>query len=287
MRKAASPPSEKLKHLYHLDGLPQPFRDIQNTVHFPGWEMYFHQHAFYQLVFIKSGRASVRTDRAFPVEPGQMVVLLPGLSHTWSNTGADRLEMLNIHINPGSPAHADLERYLQALCRSPRQPGFCPPRLPLIALEDRIAAELRAGDYGYKHRIAALLTEMVIDAVRAGLKARHARAGRASQVSRIEKAVWFIEGNYARPLTLEDISRSISVSPHHCCDLFAAEAGISPMRYLQKVRVDKAQFLLEQSELRVGEIARQVGIEDEHYFSRLFKKITRQTPQQFRADGKD
>lgn len=270
--------------LLHTGGLPPPFRDIQETVHPVGWRMgQFHRHEFWQLVFNRSGVGEVQTETSFRIEQTQTVIMPPGLSHIWSNIGAVPLDLLNIHILPRQSTFEDLEKYLQALCANPSRMGLCPERPELLPLAKRLSVEFGAGKYGYKYQMAALLIEIVIAALRAGLKEKLRHHTAASPVSRIEKALWYIEANYAQPIELRDIGRILNVSPKHACELFKRETGISPLRHLRRVRVQKAMLLLEEATLRIKEIAAAVGCLDEHYFSRLFRKLIGVSPSLYRA----
>ena len=54
------------------------------------------------------------------------------------------------------------------------------------------------------------------------------------------------------------------------------------MKYVNKLRIEKAKKLLKESSIPVSEIAKQVGIEDSYYFSRLFKKYAGVSPKSYR-----
>jgi two-component system response regulator YesN len=91
-----------------------------------------------------------------------------------------------------------------------------------------------------------------------------------------------MEGNYARPLKLRDIAAVLHVSPEHACEVFRRELGVSPMKKLRQVRIEKAEVFLENTEMTIKQVAFAVGYEDEHYFSRLFRKVTGRSPTAYR-----
>lgn len=70
----------------------------------------------------------------------------------------------------------------------------------------------------------------------------------------------------------------LPMSPDHLRRLFAQEIGCSPLAYLNELRIAKARQLLREGRWLVKEVAAQVGIPDEYYFSRLFLKHTGQRP---------
>lgn len=91
----------------------------------------------------------------------------------------------------------------------------------------------------------------------------------------------FIEQNYHRPVTLADLASALGVSPSRASHL-AGEAGRSFQERLLARRVSAAQILLGSEALRINEIARAVGFSDPYYFSRVFHRLTGNSPRQYR-----
>ena len=79
------------------------------------------------------------------------------------------------------------------------------------------------------------------------------------------------EAHLREPLTLADVSRAVGVSESHLIALFAAECGVGPMRYLQRLRLGRACWLLANPYLRIHEVAEACGYDDVNYFTRLFR----------------
>lgn len=91
-----------------------------------------------------------------------------------------------------------------------------------------------------------------------------------------------LESAYATPLALEDMARQIHVSVRTLQRRFLAAAGMTPMQYLQMVRIERSKDLLETARLPVSEVAAQVGCPDRVAFGRLFKKLAGMTPAAYR-----
>ena len=100
---------------------------------------------------------------------------------------------------------------------------------------------------------------------------------------RVKMVMRFIEANGDRQLSLNEIARSINVSPWHLCRLFRMATGTSVNQYLLNLRMQKAKELLETTCLRVKEIMNKVGIRDESHFARTFKKLFGVSPSQYRT----
>ena len=92
----------------------------------------------------------------------------------------------------------------------------------------------------------------------------------------------YISRNFMREITLEDVSREVSVSPNYFSKLFKDETGSNFIDYLTALRIDKAKKLLSDSSYVNKEICYQIGYSDPNYFSRIFKKIVGVTPTEYR-----
>ncbi|MDF2613110.1 MAG: response regulator [Clostridia bacterium] len=98
----------------------------------------------------------------------------------------------------------------------------------------------------------------------------------------IMKAKQYINKNYKDNPSLEDVSHYVSLSPSYFSRLFCKETGETFISYITNVRIDKAKELLRNTQYKVYEIAEMIGYENTHYFSRIFKKVTGQSPYDYR-----
>lgn len=87
---------------------------------------------------------------------------------------------------------------------------------------------------------------------------------------------------YYKEITLEEIGRKLNVTPEYLGTLFHKEVGVSFSNYIKKCRVNKAKELLCGTDLKLYQIAEQVGYMDAKYFSKVFKDITGQLPTEYR-----
>ena len=83
-------------------------------------------------------------------------------------------------------------------------------------------------------------------------------------------------------LRLSDIAESVNVSIPHYSYLFKQKTGFAPMEYFNQLKVQKACQYLLFTNLRIKEIAEQLGIEDPYYFSRMFKSVMGLSPKEYR-----
>lgn len=96
----------------------------------------------------------------------------------------------------------------------------------------------------------------------------------------------YIDKNFTEKLTLESLANICHGSPYHMHRTFKKIRGITPIDYIQQVRVQAAKKYLIQTNKAIGDIAICVGMANAPYFITLFKKKTGQTPAQFRQMSK-
>lgn len=100
---------------------------------------------------------------------------------------------------------------------------------------------------------------------------------------KIEQIKEYINHNIQQPdLSLSGIAKEFFISPSHLSRLFKQETAQTIVEYITKVRIDKAVKLLKDTDLKVYQIGEQVGINDPHYFSIIFKKNTGSSVNDFR-----
>jgi two-component system response regulator YesN len=110
------------------------------------------------------------------------------------------------------------------------------------------------------------------------------QVGRNFQVhSRIQKAKDLIHQRYQdKGFSLQDMCNELFLSVSQFSALFKSGTGRTFVEYLTETRINQAKILLKTTDKKNFEIAEEVGYEDPRYFSLLFKKLTGQTPGEYR-----
>jgi AraC-like DNA-binding protein/ligand-binding sensor protein len=104
-----------------------------------------------------------------------------------------------------------------------------------------------------------------------------------AEVPVIKKAKEYMREHQAEKISLGNVARAVNMSAFYFCKMFKKVAGINFTDYLSRVRIERAQNLLLNPNLRVSEIAFEVGFQSLTHFNRVFKKITGQSPTDYRA----
>jgi AraC family transcriptional regulator of arabinose operon len=99
---------------------------------------------------------------------------------------------------------------------------------------------------------------------------------------RIRRAIDLLDEHQDRPISGAALAAQVGLSISRLAHLFQSEIGMPPRRYWEGRRLDQARQLLTRTQLPVGEIARQVGFENQFYFSLRFKKAAGLSPLAYR-----
>ena len=100
---------------------------------------------------------------------------------------------------------------------------------------------------------------------------------------RIEKIIRYIQDNPTLNLTNQQYAEMTGMSKYHFIRTFTDNVGVTPQKYRTNLLLEKSLLLLEDSDLRINEIASNLGFDDIYYFSRLFKKQYGIAPTKYRS----
>ncbi len=99
----------------------------------------------------------------------------------------------------------------------------------------------------------------------------------------MHQSILYINNHYQENITLEDMAKRVYLSPSYFSRVFKKENGMTFSAYLNRTRITYSKELLLHTNMRLVEIAFQVGYEDQSYFSKVFHKIVGVPPLKYRA----
>lgn len=116
------------------------------------------------------------------------------------------------------------------------------------------------------------------------LEQSHKTAAREDGRSIIEKVQRYIESNYHKDLSIEEVSEVADLSISHFCTLFKQISGYTFLEFVTHCRIENAKYILRSSNVKVYQVAPLVGYQDPRYFTQVFKKATGKTPTEYREE---
>lgn len=105
--------------------------------------------------------------------------------------------------------------------------------------------------------------------------------------SQIADALKYIEENLDQDLSLNTIADSVYLSPSYFGRMFKSQMGLSIIDYILEQRITKAKRLMKETKFRNYEIAEKVGFQNYSYFSTVFKKHEKKSPNEYRSSLKE
>lgn len=100
--------------------------------------------------------------------------------------------------------------------------------------------------------------------------------------SQVRDAQEWMFDHFAEDVRVEELASRVGSSPRNFARRFKAATGETPIRYLQRLRINAARHLLENDLKTVRQVSRAVGYRDASFFRRLFKRHTGEAPQKYR-----
>jgi len=262
-----------------------------------------HGHDFVELVYVNAGAAvHVHGSRRYPIFAGDCFVIAPGERHGYDERNG--LHITNVLFFPSIlSAHlADLRTmrgFMRFFTIEPlfRSESDFRHKLHLGATQQRQASglidtlkrELARCPEGYRSLCTSLLVQVVVLICRSYEQMTGARVVSEEFDRRqgmVEAAISYLEQHYGGEVSVEDVARSAFISPSRLSHVFRDTTGMSLFDYLTQIRIDRAQHLLAESDKTVAEICFELGIQSPTYFTRLFRRMTSQSPSQYRLSAR-
>ena len=98
----------------------------------------------------------------------------------------------------------------------------------------------------------------------------------------MKEALGFIDANFQRDLSIEEIADASGLNRSYFSRLFKETFGQSPQQFLIQYRLTKAAELLKNTQISVAEVGRSVGYDNQLHFSRAFKSVFGVPPSEYR-----
>ncbi len=231
------------------------------------------------LLYCTDGQGWIQTpDGRFIMQAGEVFAIAPEVPHSY---GADNENPWTIHWFhfSGTHCHEAVQAIMDERSGAPQatKVGFSDER---IALFDRICDTFLKG-YSSSNLLFANLSIPYFLASFVSPESFQKEII-PSGVNPTNKAILYMQNNLSKAITLDNIAQSVNLSASFFSRKFRQDTGYAPIEYFNHLRIQKACQLLHFSDLRINEVAAQLGIDDPFYFSRLFKKQMGVSPAEYR-----
>ncbi|TXK84886.1 helix-turn-helix domain-containing protein [Paenibacillus sp. N3.4] len=101
----------------------------------------------------------------------------------------------------------------------------------------------------------------------------------------VNRVIQYMLEHYKENIKVTDLAKLVAINVDYLSTVFGKKTGLTPIAYLQNIRIEQAKRLLLHAKLSVEEIAFQTGFADDAYFIKVFKRMVGQTPSSFRREN--
>ncbi|NCB92277.1 MAG: AraC family transcriptional regulator [Clostridia bacterium] len=259
-----------------------PFEIYNVTADHPRYVMAYHWHVEYEIIRILEGSLHVTMDeKDFTANAGDIVFVNSGILH--SGVPSDCVyQCIVFDLNAFLKHNSRCQTYIQKIIdHSAFVYHHFTPKYQLIhQIIWNIFDAMEGKKTGYELIVYGELYHFFGIVFGEGLYFSDAPQNRRDykKIMQLKKVLDFMEENYSSPLTLEQLSASVNMSPKYFCRFFSSMTHRTPIDYLNYHRIEHASYQLATTDISVTEAAYNCGFNDLSYFIKTYKKYKGITP---------
>ena len=250
------------------------------------WNSIPHSHPYCEIMIVLNGEGNFLCEQTLHIiQKGSIILTNPYISHTEyaDKTHPDKLEYIVISLTNICFYSKNLEKLLTSQIFD-----FSSYWYNIINYIKAIDIEIQNKELYWENNVKNIINNLIVFLIRiTKLNTYNIDENNISRQSHLIKVVkQYIDENYQDNITLDELSSKFFVNKFYLLRQFKVEIGLTPIKYLELTRIEKAKQLILNTNLTFSEISIQTGFNSVPYFSSKFKKITHLTPSQFLAKNK-
>ncbi len=235
---------------------------------------HWHEH-IELLFFLKGGCKFVAGGKTFDVSAGDLAIVNSSEVHSFTSNTLTDYYCLIIYPAFFSDVEAG-ELCFQNLIKGDGyiKDAFCEINEAHASCE--VGSDMMQKSHAYR-LMAYLMKNYRTERMSEGAREAHNR-----YIALLDRVKSYIAANYQRHISTEELAGICYFSIEYFCRFFKRMTGRTALAYINEYRTEKAAVLLAETDDPIGEVGAKVGFEDLNYFSRVFKKIKKCSPSEYR-----
>lgn len=236
-----------------------------------------HKHLRIEINYVKKGNCILHLDNEYiTFREREMMIIIPNVNHLFE-AGSEGTTLMQLEFLPDIFSHFDWNTETGINGSSPISPFSFSEENRLIKIVNnvrimravqRIVNELEAKSPYYQYLVVMYYAELLILICRYMNETYLPICTNES----LKKAITYIRLNYHTDININSVAEHTGISERHLRALFSQHLNLSPLDYLNQIRINKAIELLRNTEMSIKEICFQCGFQSPQYFSRIFKR---------------
>ncbi len=229
----------------------------------------------YHILYIYEGSCYVTINNETTIAPaGTVIIFLPFQKQDYKFFKKDKSISYFIHFTGTA-----CEKLMEEMKLDEQNIFHLGKSLHLQKLFNLLIDEFHQKQKYSKYRLQGLLLEILSLIAR---KNSIMPFGDPVKRKKLNEACSFMYSNFSKDYSISYYAQMCNLSDSRFSHLFTEMVSVSPKQYLINIRIEAAKELLVNSDLTILQISEAVGILDQNYFSRIFKKQTGVSPTKYR-----
>jgi AraC-like DNA-binding protein len=214
--------------------------------------------------------------RIIPQGPGDLFILSPGIRHRWHSEAGSVCENFMFFCDGFSEDELELGRFFNLKRRDIILNFKMEPEKSQFYIDNfrNLIQHYNSSNTNIMHGLLYAFCGLIC----LNAKQLNILENQEKQHPGLNRALEIIHSDFRKKRSLEDLSKQCGLGPSRLSELFRNALDMSPIQYINDLRIKKASQLLAYSDMNITEIAEYVGFSSLHYFSRFFKSHTGMTP---------
>ena len=253
----------------------------------------WHSHAGFEILFLLNGASAYEFSGqgAVALHGGHFLVVPPGLVHRGLHDMRSPCTICGLALTASRPSgwktttfdESDLRRLRRTLDAAGHKAHPFSPALRWVVRQ--LMEETSKYGVNPDRAVAGIALRALICAVLVEVM-RQILVPATEPKEFVAAAIAYLQRHVQEPVRMDDLVRHVGFSRARMFDMFKAQTGLTPNDYLQRLRIEKAQERLRQTDLSVTEIALATGFSSGQYFSTVFARYKGVSPTDFRKGTK-
>lgn len=250
-----------------------------------------HSHNYYQFIYCQKGVGKIEIgDRVYSAVPGRAYLVLPMERHGIMPN--DSLRLIEVKFTVSD------ESFEKSLSQLPSEIEIDEHPSLRISFKDVAKEGLSQKSYSSEATNCALMLFLIRLLRQYDVKSSEGishsiyfdtpnrKTKNDDREIEFFKIIDYIEKHLSEPISVDELSKLAHFEKSYLTVKFKEIWGISPMKYVNWLRIERAKVLIAMTDMSITDIAREVGFGSVHYFSRYFKEKENITPNEYRNERK-